>query len=248
MKKLFFLLAAMAGWWLCFLEPSSVATPPKTVPAPSLNRAAPRNEIAGSAPISPVRSSQTLALPPKSKSEVADELFQKGISALGSPDRRGESIEYLEESLRNDPGNGSALFALVQAYSKTPASNQGEIFLLALLDNNPQDRDVLQSALADFYASKGDSVKAQYYAESAIESDPHSPVAHTLLGMIYAEKNDERAQAVLERSVELHREWNNGELSTEGAKKASVALGQLLKESGRTDEAQRLVSEAERKR
>ncbi len=114
-----------------------------------------------------------------------------------------EAIPYFEQSIKLDSSNGAVFYDLVGAYLDSGSSDRGITFLDELARSNPPNAASAYAALADLKATTGDPLGATEAAQIAAEKDPRSPVVHSLLGSLYLQMDDARAQGQFGRAFEI---------------------------------------------
>jgi tetratricopeptide (TPR) repeat protein len=183
-------------------------------------------------------------LPPEiSKSESMLEL---GISKINQEGATVQSRELFEQSLQINPANGLALTVLVGSYLDLGEQDRGENFLKELSKKFPEHSAMHYAALADLRAYVGDTRGSAEASEIAVELDPKSAVAHSLLGSAYLKEGDPRAKETLQRSSDLFREESRGQSVSPSEKQAASALSEVFFQEGNTRESERVLDEIQK--
>jgi tetratricopeptide (TPR) repeat protein len=170
-------------------------------------------------------------------------MLELGISKINQEGATVQSRELFEQSLELNPSNGLALTVLVGSYLDLGEKSRGEKFLQELAKKSPEHSAMHYAALADLRAAVGDARGSAEASEIAVELDPNSAVAHSLLGSAYLKEGDPRAKETLQRSSELFRDENRSKSITPSQKQAARVLSEVFLSEGNTRESVRVLEE-----
>jgi tetratricopeptide (TPR) repeat protein len=160
-----------------------------------------------------------------------------------------EAIPYFEQALKLDSSNGAVFYDAVGAYLDSGNTERGIAFLDDLARGNPPNAASAYAALADLKATTGDPMGATEAAQIAAEKDPRSPVVQSLLGSLYLQMDDARAQGHFGRAFEIStaqlRELKSKGMPTGPAERTHWEIGEGYFESslreGDRETARRLL-------
>lgn len=161
-----------------------------------------------------------------------------------------EGIPYLEKSLSIDPSNGSAFYDLVGSYLEAGDAARGVAYLEGLLARKTPNEAAIYAALADLKATTGDLSGGIEAAQNAQAKEPDSAVINSLLGSIYLEQSDPRAEEAFQRTEQIESNqieaMRSRGLSTEAQEKnrleTRVGLVESLLLNGKSREAEQVLS------
>ncbi|XP_076053492.1 protein O-mannosyl-transferase TMTC1-like [Oratosquilla oratoria] len=140
--------------------------------------------------------------------------------------RVSEAVTLLEESLRHDATNRDAVATLAGLYSRAGRHLEAENLHLALLSARSSD-PLVHNNYAAFLERNGRGEAALRHYETALNLDPHHPVALVNTArLMRALRNDAQAETLYKRALAVAWEDEIGE-----------SLGKLYLNTGRLDEA-----------
>lgn len=99
------------------------------------------------------------------------------------------AIEALNHALQFDPKNGAARYSLILAYSSQRRVPEAEKELSALIQNNPDARELHHLAAARIAIATRDFNTARENYRAALTLDPNNPETFYLLGMVFISIN-----------------------------------------------------------
>lgn len=178
---------------------SDFSTPPSRISLAPEKRSSPYAGGVKRSTLSISRLRTALAAQPRN----AQILANLGAALMERRQSTQEAIPYLEKSLRLDPRNGSVFYDLVGAYLETGLTERGTQFLNEILASRNADKASAHAALADLKATTGDPTGALVHAEAAKSAAPRSASIQSLLGSIYLQLRDPRAEDALKLAEKL---------------------------------------------
>jgi tetratricopeptide (TPR) repeat protein len=103
--------------------------------------------------------------------------------------RQDEARIYLEELLKQDPGNSNILYNLSMLYTELGKTNDAILLLMKCIDISPNHANA-HVALGFAFMKQDDLVNAKKSTIKALEIEPDNPFAHKNLGGIFAKEGD----------------------------------------------------------